>query len=55
LSTKYNILYNGQVGLDKGVKEIKQILMTISGNMPKNEIVEDFTTTTKPKTPILNW
>ncbi|MFV8269070.1 tetratricopeptide repeat protein [Flavobacterium sp. GT2N3] len=52
LSTKYNILYNGQVGLDKGVKEIK------SNNdddfwkqlpIEKMQIVEDYTSTTKPK------
>lgn len=50
LSTKYNILYNGQVGLDKGVKEIK------SNNdddfwkqlpIEKMQIAEDFTSTTK--------
>ena len=52
LSTKYNILYNGQVGLDKGVKEIKA---SSDDNfwkrlpIEKMEIVEDFTTTTKPK------
>jgi len=52
LSTKYNILYNGQVGLDKGVKEIK------SNNdddfwkqlpIEKMQIAEDFTSTTKSK------
>nr|WP_309756303.1 tetratricopeptide repeat protein [Flavobacterium sp.] len=52
LSTEYNILYNGQVGLDKGVKEIKA---NSDDNfwkrlpIEKMEIVEDFTTTTKPK------
>ena len=52
LSTKYNILYNGQVGLDKGVKEIKA---SSDDNfwkrlpIEKMEIVEDFTTTTKSK------
>lgn len=50
LSTKYNILYNGQVGLDKGVKEIKA---NSDDNfwkrlqVEKMEIVEDFTTTKK--------
>ncbi len=50
LSTKYNILYNGQVGLDKGVKEIKA---SSDDNfwkrlpVEKMEIVEDFTTTKK--------
>lgn len=52
LSTKYNILYNGQVGLGKGVKEIK------SNNdddfwkqlpIEKMQIAEDFTSTTKSK------
>ena len=52
LSTKYNILYNGKVGLDKGV----QTLNTNSDDdfwqllpVEKMQIVEDFTSTTKPK------
>lgn len=52
LSTKYNILYNGQVGLDKGVEAVNansnddfwQLLP-----VEKMQIVEDFTSTTKPK------
>ncbi|WP_158615213.1 tetratricopeptide repeat protein [Flavobacterium sp. LS1R10] len=52
LSTKYNILYNGQVGLDKGVLAVNansdddfwQLLP-----VEKMQIVEDFTSTTKPK------
>ena len=52
LSTKYNILYNGGVGLDKGVRAIKansyddfwQLLP-----LEKMQIVEDFTSTSKPK------
>lgn len=52
LSTKYNILYNGQVGLDKGVMAVNassdddfwQLLP-----VEKMQIVEDFTSTTKPK------
>ncbi|SHM08233.1 type IX secretion system periplasmic lipoprotein PorW/SprE [Flavobacterium xanthum] len=51
LSTKYNILYNGKVGLDKGVQTLKsnddddfwQLLPP-----EKMQIVEDFTATTKP-------
>ena len=52
LSTKYNILYNGQVGLDKGVKEIKSNSDDdFWKRLPieKMQIVEDFTSTTKPK------
>ncbi|MBG6186753.1 type IX secretion system periplasmic lipoprotein PorW/SprE [Flavobacterium sp. CAN_S2] len=52
LSTKYNILYNGKVGLDKGV----QTLNTNSDDdfwqllpVEKMQIVEDFSSTTKPK------
>ena len=52
LSTKYNILYNGGVGLDKGVKAIKanshddfwQLLP-----VEKMQIIEDLTSTSKPK------
>ncbi|WP_158615125.1 MULTISPECIES: tetratricopeptide repeat protein [unclassified Flavobacterium] len=52
LSTKYNILYNGQVGLEKGVLAVNansdddfwQLLP-----VEKMQIVEDFTSTTKPK------
>lgn len=52
LSTKYNILYNGQVGLDKGVEAVNansdddfwQLLP-----VEKMQIVEDFTSTTKSK------
>ena len=52
LSTKYNILYNGQVGLDKGVLAVNanndddfwQLLP-----VEKMQIVEDFTSTTKSK------
>ena len=52
LNTKYNILYNGQVGLDKGVEAVNtnsdddfwQLLP-----VEKMQIVEDFTSTTKPK------
>lgn len=52
LSTKYNILYNGQVGLDKGVLAINansdddfwQLLP-----VEKMQIVEDVTSTSKPK------
>jgi tetratricopeptide (TPR) repeat protein len=52
LSTKYNILYNGQVGLDKGVKEIKANSDDdFWKRLPieKMQILEDFTSTTKPK------
>ena len=52
LSTKYNILYNGQVGLDKGVQEIKANTDDdFWKQLPieKMQIVEDFTATTKPK------
>ncbi|WP_445236405.1 type IX secretion system periplasmic lipoprotein PorW/SprE [Flavobacterium sp. KS-LB2] len=52
LSTKYNILYNGQVGLDKGVKEIKSNTDDdFWKRLPieKMQIVEDLTSTTKPK------
>jgi tetratricopeptide (TPR) repeat protein len=52
LSTKYNILYNGQVGLDKGVKEIKSNSDDdFWKRLPieKMQIVEDLTSTTKPK------
>ena len=52
LSTKYNILYNGQVGLDKGVKEIKANTDDdFWKRLPieKMQIVEDLTSTTKPK------
>lgn len=52
LSTKYNILYNGEVGLKKGVKEIKSnIDDEFWKRLPleKMQIVEDFTSTTKPK------
>ena len=52
LSTNYNILYNGQVGLDKGVLAVNanndddfwQLLP-----VEKMQIVEDFTSTTKSK------
>ena len=52
LSTRYNILYNGQVGLDKGVEAVNtnsdddfwQLLP-----VEKMQIVEDFTSTTKLK------
>lgn len=52
LSTKYNILYNGQVGLDKGVLAVNansdddfwQLLP-----VEKMQIVEDVTSTSKPK------
>lgn len=52
LSTKYNILYNGEVGLNKGVKEIKANTDDdFWKRLPieKMQIVEDFTATTKPK------
>ena len=52
LSTKYNILYNGQVGLDKGVKEIKSNSDDdFWKRLPieKMQIVEDLSSTTKPK------
>ena len=52
LSTNYNILYNGQIGLDKGVLAVNanndddfwQLLP-----VEKMQIVEDFTSTTKSK------
>lgn len=51
LSTKYNILYNGQVGLDKGIKQIKANNEDDFWNLlppEKMEIVEDISSTTKP-------
>ncbi|RDI56470.1 type IX secretion system periplasmic lipoprotein PorW/SprE [Flavobacterium glaciei] len=52
LSTKYNILYNGQVGLEKGVNELNSNSDDdFWKRLPieKMQIVEDFTSTTKPK------
>ena len=52
LSTKYNILYNGQVGFDKGLKEINASADDdFWKRLPveKMQIVEDFTTTKKTK------
>lgn len=52
LSTKYNILYNGQVGLDKGVKEIRSNSDDdFWKRLPieKMQIVEDLASTTTPK------
>jgi tetratricopeptide (TPR) repeat protein len=51
LSTKYNILYNGQVGLDKGIKQIKSNNEDDFWNLLPPEkmlIVEDISATTKP-------
>ena len=51
LSTKYNILYNGQVALDKGVKQIKSNNEDDFWNLlppEKMQIVEDISATTKP-------
>ena len=51
LSTKYNILYNGQVSLDKGIKQIKSNNEDDFWNLlqpEKMQIVEDLISTTKP-------